>query len=482
MSLEPADFVSLRNAGWRGLPPLILASLALLALCLGLAWARGSILFGLGMLALATLGLLRPQLGALALIALASVDLLGTVEVVRFTVRASQIAALATCTGLLLQKLRQRRLLHDLAQLPIAIWLFAAFAALAALRLLLLGVANPLKGYGYAAWALFDALAITATLAVLIDHREYLDRALRTWVLALTAIAGFGLLQWTMGLAGFQPPLVTQWMGNLPRINGLSYEPSYFAFSTSVGIALVIVALVRRPSFLAPLPAALSGAVLVVAMALSSSRSGWIGLLFLTVALLAQVVSRRRQLDRARWQGLGVLAAGYLVAAALLLGVGADRYGEMARKGLDIEEHSSSAPRLEGVRFALDMFADHPVAGVGLGQFGAVLAGQRAAPLTPEQVDSMVTFNLYAELAAENGLLGLLLMLAKIFLCARAAWQAWRDPSPGHAAAGGALLLAGALLFGIMAQFNQTLFRTDVWCLLGLCLAAGRLSREGECG
>ena len=45
-----------------------------------------------------------------------------------------------------------------------------------------------------------------------------------------------------------------------------------------------------------------------------------------------------------------------------------------------------------------------------------------------------------------------------------------------------ALLLAGVLMFGIMVQFNQTLFRTDLWCLLGLCLAAGRLAEQEEIG
>jgi O-antigen ligase len=451
------------------------ASTALLAALVAALWQRtGQLGFALGSGALAALGLWRPQLGALAVVALAAPDLVGSVELGRFTVRASQVAALGAALGALGRALVVERLRQTVREVPLALWLMLGFGALAAGRVLLGEVPNPGKGVAYAAWSLISTGAIAGGLWAALESRADVERALRVSVLALATIACLGLLQWTIGALGGDPPLVTQWMEGLPRINGLSYEPSYFAFSTTAGLALALAAVLWQPGFLAPLPAALAGAAMVVALLLSSSRSGWIGLALLSGLAGLATSLRWRTLGRAQRRALAVLGAGYLLAAGLLATTQLDSYARMARRGLDLEERSSSAPRLEGVQQALAMFRAHPLLGVGIGQFGGALAEARALDLEPQRMDQLVTFNLYAELLAEDGLFGLLLVLAALLLVARACWQLVRSAQPRDQALGVALATAGALVFGVMFQFNQTLFRTDVWCLIGLALAARR--------
>jgi len=462
----------------RGL--LLVAGAAVVGLSVALGLANESVLFALGLAALAGLSLVRPELGALALIALSSADLIGTAEVGRFTVRASQLVAAAASAGLVVQLVRRGVVRETVRRLPTALWFFIAFSLVGALRLLAFGAPNPIKGYAYSAWSLFVAVAVAGSLALILDRREKVARALQVLIAALTAISLFGLVQWGVGVAGFEPPLVAQWMGGLPRINGLSYEPSYFAFSTVLGLALLLALLLgKSPVVPAQIAAACAG-VQVIALTLSSSRSGWIALLILTAGFWITALRRRAWLRREQRRGLWIVAGGYLLAILLVSVVLPEVYARMARKGLDLREQSSSAPRLEGVKRALVMFRDRPIIGVGLAQFGGTLDAADRRERDERQVDALVTFNLYAELLAETGLVGFALAIAGLLLVARGAWRARRSKEPFVQTCASALLVSGLLVFGIMYQFNQTLFRTDVWCLLGLVLAVERLDRQGE--
>jgi len=468
-----------RDKLWaRGLLATGVVGCVVLAVILGIV--SQSPLYALGVAALAATALLRPQLGVLALLALSSVDLIGTAEWGRFTVRASQVVALALTGGVAVQLVRDGELLKRVRQLPRSLWIFVAFCLWAAARLALFDAPNPVRGYAYATWALFDVGVVAAGLALTLSRVADLERALRVWIAALTAIALFGILQWAIGVAGGTPPFVTQWMDAIPRINGLSYEPSYFAFSITAGLAMAMVGIVAERSFIRPRQAAACGGVIVVALLLASSRSGWIGLAVLSLGLLAASALRWSRLRRPQRQGLAILGAGYLLGGALLALGPSGLYADMARKGLDTREQSSSAPRLEGVQQALEMARRNPLVGVGLAQFGGTLAAADGQERSEREVDAMVTFNLYAELLAENGLVGLLLVLWGLLLCAVAAWRAWRARLGSLSTVAGALLAVGCLQFGIMYQFNQTLFRTDVWCLLGLTAAVAMARSKGQ--
>lgn len=462
-------------AAWQHRAALVIAGVLCLALAVALGLARDSVWVALGAALLLGLSLLRPQWGALLLLALAVPDLVVTVEVGRFTLRAAQIVAAGTALGAAVELLRRGAVLATLRRIPPALWCFVAFGALALIRLTALGAPNPVKGYAYAGWGLFVAVAIAGSLFVLLDTRRRLARGLAVFAGAIALLALFGLIQWSIGVLGGNPPLLTQWVGSMPRINGLSFEPSYFAFSTAIGCALALCALLGSATFLSPGLAAAASALTATALLLSSSRSGWIGLATLLLLAIALIAVRRRQLRRPQWLGLGALAASLTLAGVLMVTVHPTGYAEMANRGLNVRDPTSSKPRLEGVLQALSMFRARPLLGVGLGQFGATLSVEQARELPVQEIDQIVTFNLYIELLAENGLFGFALIAGGLLLCARGVWRSWRQRDPELAAMALAVLVAAGLAFGVMYQFNQTLFRTEVWCLLGLALALDRV-------
>ncbi|MBN2359479.1 MAG: hypothetical protein JXR83_08485, partial [Deltaproteobacteria bacterium] len=310
--------------------------------CVGVAAALGvsqhSAAVAIVALALGGVGLLRPEIGALGILALAVPDLVATVEVGRFTVRASQVLAAGTAFGALALLLRRGTLLATLRRLAPVLGLFVGFALLAAIRLWALGAPNPVKGYAYAAWGLFVAIAVAGSLASVLRTPEQIGRGLAVLTAAIAIIAMFGIAQWTIGVAGGKPPLVTQWIGHLPRINGLSYEPSYFAMTSALALCLAVAAFLGEKSFLRQEIAAGAAAILALALVLSTSRSGWLGLAVVMLCALVIAVGRWRRLRPLQRCGLWSLLAAVLLGGLLLNVVRPDDFGEFASRSVDVTE------------------------------------------------------------------------------------------------------------------------------------------------
>lgn len=95
--------------------------------------------------------------------------------------------------------------------------------------------------------------------------------------------------------------------------------------------------------------------------------------------------------------------------------------------------------RWEGVRLSLESFADHPVWGIGWGQFPALAASE-------SKYGTLPTHNEYLRFVAELGMLGAAGMFALMALAARAAWRT-ADDDLGRAVLGVVLTGGVGLLF-----------------------------------
>jgi O-antigen ligase len=408
-----------------------------------------------------------------ALLALSSSDLWLTVDAGGFTFRAAHVMGVALCAAAV-ARVGLAGWLRFVVSLPgVGVWaLFLLLQGVTVAR----GVPNPGKAVGYLAWALFDVAVVAPSVAWHLRQRPVRSLAMG-WLLAC-GVAGFGLLQLGLALVGTDPPLVMQWVGARPRINALSYEPSYFAFQAMIPLALLTglatSGTLRRFSG----AVAAVGGLLTLTVLLSSSRSGMAGLLVLLVAWMAAAAWRRKfsvtlpaRRVMAAFAAVLLLTAAYtpphVVAADLLL----------FRRTVDLHDPSSAQPRKEGVLEALALFRLKPWTGFGPGQFGGALLAhpeQQIRVLAPHErnANEIVTFNLYAELLSEAGLPGLLCVLAAWGLALRALWRARGNSRWGRLA--WALLWPSLLTMGVMYQFNQTLWRTETWCLLGLAWAGAR--------
>jgi O-antigen ligase len=217
--------------------------------------------------------------------------------------------------------------------------------------------------------------------------------------------------------------------------------------------------------------------VLIVGLLASGSRGG---LVAAAVAIVAAVVlARGRRLP--------------LVAAALaVVLLGAVWFGASSSSGVDrIREFGTGNGRVDLWRIAIRMGEAHPIDGVGIGGFpeaaskylrrpGRLQSGQLGAQLVLRKPHE--THNMYLQMFAETGLVGLLLLVAAALAALRATWLAVR--SFELAADTRFATLARSLLVAQLGTLTASFFISNssdkrTWLLLALGPAALAVARRG---
>lgn len=269
-----------------------------------------------------------------------------------------------------------------------------------------------------------------------------------------------------------------------PRIAGPLGDPNYYAQILLMVVPLALILAWRERRGWVRVGAWTAAAVVVGAMFLTYSRGAVVALVaVLGLTVLVRGLSRREIL----------LGSGALVVLLVLAPSGLwERVGTL-REMLPgesrevVDPDSSFAKRRLVTLAAWEMFLDHPGFGVGAGNYAARFGpyGTRvgsAAPLYDEPGEAQYPHNLYLEVAAETGAVGLTLfgavLLAAFGSLARA-WTRFReegDELMADLGAGVAIALVGYL---ITSLFLHGHFQRYLWILLALA-AAWDLTASGQ--
>jgi len=225
--------------------------------------------------------------------------------------------------------------------------------------------------------------------------------------------------------------------------------------------ASVLLALVGGTLASGEVPVRLRGPVLVAAalafgaILTTFDRAAWLGL---ALAALAIAAAHRRS-GRA-------LLAGLVLGAAAFLGFPQAR-GRFAT-AFDV---GSNADRVFIWSRAVEIVRDHPVLGIGFGNYPRV-CGQYYDRVDPSFPMRTWAHNTELSLLAETGPLGLLALLWTAAAAASALWRRVRD---GDALAlGGA---AAAVALAVIAQVHDVVYDTKVMYALWLALAVALAPR-----
>lgn len=294
------------------------------------------------------------------------------------------------------------------------------------------------------------------------------------------AVASYALLQ----RVGFDPI----WDGyshggrvfsSIGQANSLA---AYLVLAIPVSAALLFA---RRPAV--QLGVAVATLAMLVALFLTFSRAGYLGLL--TAAVVFRVGTR----GHVPWHRRRVWA-GAAVAAAILLAVTASSASARDAMRTSWDRVSSAADRDEAsVRFHRDAWtvaarvtADHPLLGTGQETFPqvfpryshAVLPQERAVALDAYRVES--PHNVYLAIAAGTGIPALAAYLIMIAACARALFTAARTTADPERE----LLLVGVLAAIVGHVVTDAFITADVtgawmfFVLLGASVAVTRQQRR----
>lgn len=255
------------------------------------------------------------------------------------------------------------------------------------------------------------------------------------------------------------------------RLAGL-FDPNYFAASLLPALLVALFLLLapgpRRGRILVGAVAAID----LIAFVLTQSRGGLVGL---GVALVAAVALAGRARPR-------VLALVLVIAAAGL--------GYYVLAAPSHVTSSSSSGRSDEWRIAGRMFAGHPLGGVGLGNFGVVEPSYSTQTLNLDRVRFVVNFrqrvhNTYLEVAAEEGVVGVALLLLVLGAAIRYSGRSLaglaraRDELEPWARG----LVAGAVGMLTAYFFLSAQWEKQLWLVLGLLAvvpAVVRRPAEGE--
>ncbi len=316
--------------------------------------------------------------------------------------------------------------------------------------------------------------AVVAMLLLLLDTTVWLRRAVWAVVagiglLALVAIVQQVTKTYGSSYGGFASILPA---GDAMRSAGpLNPNPFGQILATSAVLAFYLARTESR------LPARALAAAISVACVLgvtyTESRAALIALLIVAVGIGALHGVRLRVLAIAL---CGVIALGSLVLSHSLQ-QRVTSLSEAATSGGNTLDDGSLRGRKSENLAGLEMWADHPLLGVGPDNFeGHYLKYSAKIGIDPRP-ERRGAHNLYLESLAETGLLGTIAFLGVLWLALSGAWRARSRLTGADALLGEGLFVAlGAFL--ICAVTLHSAYARYEWIFVGLALAAGSLARK----
>jgi hypothetical protein len=413
----------------------------------------------------------------------ASGDIWPTVSL-GFTFRLSQLTLVFAAGALLLQLRRSPLLLF-----PGWNWLcaFALWTVVCLPWSLYLD-----RSLGYVSFCLLDILLVLVFVQYFRTEKQ-LRLLVAAMLWSFIAIATFGLVQLAAGLLGIDLLAQEWWIpGRWPRINGISYEPSYFTTYLTPGVVLSAY-LLRTRSPVVPRRVLLACLVLCIGtVILSTSRLGMTILLaWWLVTASWRAIQWVRNPRFGRKLVLKMSLVGVIVVASTVVLIRnsekiSDAVATLGFLGSGItlpgEGGGSSDTRLRELTMTFNAFLSHPIMGTGLGAL-PVVVGEQKGVVVQSIGDAKANegMSIFVELVASTGIVGGVLVLGfgyqvfKALMVATRSLPTWRrDLACGS---------AWALLWIVVAlQFNQNFLRLYLFLDIAVVICCIRVPPPAGAG
>lgn len=336
------------------------------------------------------------------------------------------------------------------------------------------------RNIGYAFWLILNALMIFGMVKFI--NEKNIKKILRQYLYSFAFIGIFGLLQFALGIIGIDPPFITQWWTpRLPRINGLSYEPSYYSTYLLTGWVLIfylciekikILKTIRKQYFLL--------FIITLAMVLSSSR---MGILMMVLWIFRYVYLFLKYL------GKGLIHKKYAIISflGLITIISATLYfiNDFSKvsfllNGTGIEGTASHSidGRSYNLQNTIEVFKEHPKIGVSLGGIAPAIGELHGVYVADQQTAKMFEGQtIFAEVLAASGIFAfipfvifILTIIIKPFKLAK------KIPKENKNILNSLTWALIALL--VILQFNQNILRVYLWFHIGLLCSAYNIYKK----
>lgn len=400
---------------------------------------------------------------------------------VGFTFRLAQLASIVAVVFLMS---RRRKTVRTVVGFR---WLYA-FLAVIAIELPL--SLYPVRSVAYTVWAINDVLIIL-TFVQYFDSLSGIEKLLKWFTASFILIALFGWVQFFVGLAGHSLFTTEWWIpGRLPRVNGLSYEPSYYATYLIAGWVYAAYLIEVRADCPSPRLQRMCLVTTTISLIICTSRLGWAMMLLWVVFRSV----RRIVIDALSGSAPRMLfrrTPVVLLAAAAVGGVMLTHVGEVATSlnemsflaqglGLFGESSHSAQPRIDRLEDTWRAFESHPISGAGIGALPVEIARQSDEGIyNLADAKAHQGMSIFVELLGSTGVLGATMVVGFALAVLREMSWLKKFSSDRRRFSVSALGWGIVWMLGIL-QFNQNFLRVYLFTDLGVlaaCLAVLKRNR-----
>lgn len=296
--------------------------------------------------------------------------------------------------------------------------------------------------------------AIAFARVVAISGVDGLLRLLKVWTWAAGLLAAGSILT-VLGIARLMP--ADQW----GRSGGYFQDPNYLAAYLLVSVSAVIVRHALEPWRWTPLFLA----VLAAGIVTSASRGG-VAALVVVFALGGFLIrSRAIRVTMVSLTALAIVVLG-AVTSGVLAGRGFATFDRLYRSTNAVGDDG----RFTLWRIALGLFSDHPIFGIGLGQFPRFSKDAFGLSSRGDTSQGLVAHNTFLSFLAEMGIIGGLLCVVGVAMLSVAILG---NRLLGSQARNGLVLGLAAIIFETMSLNLQNL--RFVWVFIGIAVGAACL-------
>jgi len=257
----------------------------------------------------------------------------------------------------------------------------------------------------YSLYLLFDILLVFS-VAFFCNNQYSFMWLLRTYMNSFAFVAMFGLIQFMLYPFDINLLVTQHWTNSLARINGFSYEPSYFSTYMLMGFVLFAYLFEKKENDIIK-HFNVKFIIIILAMILSTSRMGWLMMLFwITLRIAISFKSIYNGINKKKFictVFLGLLFLFFLICVIAFLSENTFLLNGLGLKGM--ASHSVDQ-RLNGLFTCLDIFLDNPLAGYSLGGVDPIIYKYRNEVYFSGENGSAMS--IIGEILISGGIIGLI--------------------------------------------------------------------------
>ncbi|WP_158508718.1 O-antigen ligase family protein [Thermosulfidibacter takaii] len=271
-----------------------------------------------------------------------------------------------------------------------------------------------LRSIGYIVW-LFVLILLVGLISTLISTEKQFYKIFDYYIKSFYYISLFGLLQFILGLSGVDILVTQKWLPNLIRINGFSYEPSYYASYLIIGWSLLFYLINKSKKYKQKYKKVFF--LITLSIILSSSRMGILTMFLISFSYYfissLKILLFRFSINKSHIRHIIIL---FLVLVLIICFI--IKYWDtvkflLAGLAIGVESAHSTKPRITSMMDTLKIFLNSPIIGYSLGGIASGIAKLHGVYISTQlEAKHYEGMNIFLQVLAASGLIGFTFFLS----------------------------------------------------------------------